>query len=390
MVAVNMSSKKLKIDVQPDVLKWAIESSGWKKDNIGKELKIQPVQIDAWLQGKDTPSLSQLEHLAEILKRPLVAFFLPKPPEERPMPHDFRMLQGKSAGFSPAAYQAFRKARWLQASSKELAENLEQDITPNIEHADLTKSPSSIANRERQNSGINVAEQVAWKDPSQAFRTWKKMIETKNIMVFQVSIPLEDARGFSLIDMKPYSIVLSKKEPLPEARIFTLLHEYGHILLKESGICNQTGDIEPTTRDAKVESWCNEFAANFLMPKDIVEKELNAVPKSEMKNMGTITRISRRYTVSKLAFAVTMKKMGYLNKSDYEGIKEHLGAVKKKVGGGIVSPDKKCVSEKGERFISLVTENVNNGYISYADALDYLALKLKYYDKITQKGANPQ
>lgn len=385
-----MSSKKLEILVQPDVLRWAIESSGWKKDDIGKELRLKPSQLDAWLKGSETPNLSQLEHLADVVKRPLVAFFLPKPPEERPIPHDFRMLPGKNAEFSPAAYLAFRKARWLQASSKELAENLEQDIAPKIEHTDISKNPNSIAKRERQNSGISAQEQFAWKDPSHAFKILKKMIESKNIMVFQVTIPLEDARGFSLIDQKPYSIILSKKEPLPEARIFTLLHEYGHILLKESGICSQTEDFEPTTRDARVEAWCNEFAAEFLLPKDLVETELKAVPKADLKNIGTVTRFSRRFKVSKLAFAVTMKKIGYLTKSDYEGIKERLGSVKKKQGGGVVTPDKKCVSEKGEKFISLVAENVNNGYISYADALDYLSIKTKYYDKVAQLGVNPK
>ena len=48
-------------------------------------------------------------------------------------------------------------------------------------------------------------------------------------------MPIEDARGFALADANPKIIVVNSKDQI-EARIFTLLHEFAHILLGETSI----------------------------------------------------------------------------------------------------------------------------------------------------------
>jgi len=53
-----------------------------------------------------------------------------------------------------------------------------------------------------------------------------------NILVFQFSMPIEDARGFALTDMNPNVIVVNSKDSI-EARLFSLMLEFGHILLGE-------------------------------------------------------------------------------------------------------------------------------------------------------------
>ena len=46
-------------------------------------------------------------------------------------------------------------------------------------------------------------------------------------------MPIEDARGFSLTEVEPFVIVVNESDA-PNAKIFTLFHEYGHILLNQS------------------------------------------------------------------------------------------------------------------------------------------------------------
>ena len=43
-------------------------------------------------------------------------------------------------------------------------------------------------------------------------------------------MPVDDARGFSLTDGEPYVIVVNSADA-DRARLFTLFHEYAHILL---------------------------------------------------------------------------------------------------------------------------------------------------------------
>ena len=47
-----------------------------------------------------------------------------------------------------------------------------------------------------------------------------------------------------------------------------------------------------------------------------------------------------------------------------------------------VSLDRKCLTEKGRPFVSLVMKNADLGYITSNDALDYLDIKLKHLEKL--------
>jgi len=77
-------------------------------------------------------------------------------------------------------------------------------------------------------------------------------------------MPVEEIRGFSLVrEERPPVIVISSQDS-PNGRIFTLFHEYSHILLEESGLCIPSEVIDKGQQD--VEKFCNEFAGNFLVP----------------------------------------------------------------------------------------------------------------------------
>ena len=61
--------------------------------------------------------------------------------------------------------------------------------------------------------------------------------------------------------------VINSKDSLA-ARRFTLMHEYGHILLKKGGLCvPQTPSKSTASTIQGVEAWCNRFAAFVLMPE---------------------------------------------------------------------------------------------------------------------------
>ena len=117
-----MSRKKsLNVKVEPAVLKWAVKSSGWKEDEVVKKLKINQSTFSAWLKGELSPTLNQLEDLANALKRPLAAFFLSIPPVEKPLPKDYRMISGREGKFDKKTILAIRRGRRLQKVSKEFS-----------------------------------------------------------------------------------------------------------------------------------------------------------------------------------------------------------------------------------------------------------------------------
>ena len=86
-------TKPVKIQIKPEVIKWAIGTSGWEESELISKLNISEAICKDWLKGNIT--IKQLEALADKLKRPLAVFLLPEPPVEDPLPKDYRMLSNK-------------------------------------------------------------------------------------------------------------------------------------------------------------------------------------------------------------------------------------------------------------------------------------------------------
>jgi len=343
---------------------------------------VEPSTIDQWLIGNKSPTLNQIENFSKYLKRPLAAFFLSEPPQKQPLPHDYRMLPERSNSFSKKTLLAIRTARRLQSKSKELLNNLNLTTKANIIYAQISENPEMVAIRERLSSGINIEEQKKWKNASQALEIWRKMIEAKNIIVFQVSMPVEDIRGFTLTDNEPFIIIVNSSDII-EARIFTLFHDYGHILLKKSGVCLAEPYIINEDNDAKIEKWCNEFAAAFLLPEDQAKKYFSNKSESELLDFKTLDKFSRAFKISKSALILRMLKRNFITQTTYKHFRDTMKSIKKKRKGGRAETQfQKCIREKGKNFISLVNSNIDKGFITYNDALDYLSINLKSFKEL--------
>jgi Zn-dependent peptidase ImmA (M78 family) len=378
------SKKSFKVEVNPSVMKWAIESSGWKIDELAERLKIAENTLDAWQSGDASPTLNQLENLAASLKRPVAALLLPMPPEESPNPPDFRMLPEGTGRFEKETIFAIRKARRLQQAGKELMKNIDVPLPPRIRRISISNDPIGIAGELRREMGITEETQKKWRDSYDAFKKLRHAIESRNILVFQIKMPTEDARGFALIDEMPATIVISSSD-LIEARIFTLMHEFGHILINQSGI-DMGGQIFGDRKEIAVEKWCNEFASEFLLPKETFLRALGEVPRGRYDE-DRIRSISKQYKVSKLMLMTKMLKLNILDKRSYTQIREELEAkgIGKRDKGFAVPSETRCLNEKGERFISLIRDNIQNGEIGYYDAVDLLSVKVKIVDKVLGK-----
>src|SRR5713226_5158546 len=83
--------------VEPAVLAWARSSAGLSIEEAAHSLQTKPEKVRAWEEGEDHPSMAQLRRMAAAYKRLLSDFYLPKPPKDDPLPHDFRRLPGEVA-----------------------------------------------------------------------------------------------------------------------------------------------------------------------------------------------------------------------------------------------------------------------------------------------------
>lgn len=378
--------KSLVVQVEPKVLKWLRESSGWKIEEVSNRLNTTPEVVAEMESGEKIPTLKQLKILSSLFKRPLASFFLSEPKEQKPLPKDYRFLPNKKDVFDKKTILAIRKSRNLQDIGMELSLNIKNETRPKIENANLTDNPDITAAKYRELFELTWEKQRKLRDAYELFNYLRDVLENTNILVFQFSMPIEDARGFALVDESPAVIVVNSRDII-EARLFTLMHEFGHVLLGETVIDMPEATL--AVRD-NIERWCNAFSSSFLLPtrtaKDLFEEK-----RPQLTDTETLNTLSKKYKVSKAVLLLKMLNLNYISRPEFESVLDRFIPTKaekktksktKKVG---MSSDKRCLSEIGNKFVSLVANNFDKKLITYTDALSYLSIKSGNFEKVLAK-----
>ena len=373
-------TKPIKIQVKPEVIKWAIRNSGWEESELILKLKISESTYQNWLKGNIT--IKQLENLANKLKRPLAIFFLPEAPKDKPKPKDYRMLPDKKDKFDKKTILAIRKARYLQGIIQELSINIEDDLKPKITKYKLTDDAQKIASKYREILNFSEQKQIKeLKDSYKVYNYLRGVLEDKNVYSFQISMKIEDARGFTLSDKDPKIIVVNSRDEI-EARIFSLMHELGHILLGETAI-----SLSELENQDKIEKWCNQFASNFLLPTRVAIT-IFSEKKESLIETKTLNLLKRKYKVSKAMLIYNMFNLNFINQSTYNSILQRPKKETKKgkkIAIDTRTQDKKCIDTFGHKLPSLIADNMDKGFITYSDALSYLSIKTKCFEKVMKK-----
>jgi len=378
-----MSRKSLEIFVEPKVLIWARESMGLSIQAVAKKLKVSEDIVSKWESKQKKPTLNQIEKFAKLCKRPLAVFFLSEPPEELPLPKDFRTLPPeKRKPFSLATRLAIRRARRLQSLASELAKSLNRELISRIGRISLSDDPEVVTLRMREQLNVEVQTQFNWEDENEAFNEWKKMMERCGILVLQIGMPLEETRGFSLTDGLPV-IVLNYRDSI-HGRIFSLFHEYAHILLNNCGVCNMEDQDHLTDEAISVEKFCNHFAGAFLVQKgalldhDLIRGRYLSECSDEM-----LGKIAKSFKVSREVILRRLLILG-LTPEDFYRRKREEWEERRPIRWGHHNPPKRCIQENGVPFVSLVLESHKEEKITYSDVADYLAIRTKHLPKIEE------
>lgn len=385
------------IEIKPSIMKWAIESSGWPLPELAQKLGVNERTFREWEEGDRKIPIKKLEKLADHIKRPLAVFFLAEPPQEIKIP-DYRKISGiETEPLLKDTRFVIRKAGYFQSVAKEMLLDLGFKVeTPIAGTAKIENNPQQIATRERKRLHIDeLMKTDHFESLTQVgyLTELRKSIESQNILVFQMKMPMKDARGFSLSDAYPCSIVINSSDA-PSARLFTLMHEYAHIILKENGICLTRAETmgEAENIRNKVEKWCNSFAASVLLPEKLLQEEF--VKENANEASQILSTLSKYFKVSKHAILIQIYNLNLINADTY---KKELEIIlekekedkkkkeKKKKGGGFIGPVERCISERGNRFISLVLDSQRKGVIHYGDVMDYLGINLKHMENLEAK-----
>jgi Zn-dependent peptidase ImmA (M78 family) len=371
-----MPSKSPTVEVNPALLIWARESVAATVDDVAARLRISVETVKKWEAGEESPSLRELEALAAFCKRPLAAFLLAQPPHETPLPDDFRTLPGKPpAALSRKARIIIRRAMRLQRLAAGLMSEMALPASQRMVGVSLSSSAEDVACGERARVGIPVEQQTRWRNNYEAFRAWRRALERLNIFVFGFPMSMDEARGFSLTEADPPVIVVNSSDIIT-ARIFTLFHEYAHILLHAGGLCLH--EEARITEHLPIESFCNRFAGHFLVPRDSLLGDVRlrgcsepaALTDADLRAIASRFKVSRYVVWRRLSETLPIPKRAY-----WDRVERWLAVPlppRKKVRAP--SRAERCLRQRGRKFASLVFEAKGQNLVTYRDALDYLGV----------------
>lgn len=376
---------KNKISINPEVLKWARVTAGYKLDEF-KENKLLS-KIEKWESGEDKPTYRQLELLAKKFARPVALFFFPEPPAENDIKKSLRSMEEESLTYKPLIRKLFRKAQSFQLNLQELVgEDIKQqsgklEWLDQLVNQPLNKLPELV----RSIFGLSLDEQFTWSDPDQAIDQWRKKLSDFGIYVFKDAFKTKNVSGFCIYD-KLFPIIFINNSQTKNRQIFTIFHELAHIILRQNylDIFNETFWRLESTNPDHIEVKCNIFAANFLVPN---EDFVNRVSKRAI-NDQLISDLADKYIVSR---EVILRKLFDNNKIDFTFYEKKIlelqklyneASTKKKKPGGNHYNTK--LIYLGDAYVSLVFKNVFKGNIEPDRAAFYLGEKLKNLNTIEE------
>jgi Zn-dependent peptidase ImmA (M78 family) len=161
-----------------------------------------------------------------------------------------------------------------------------------------------------------------------------------------------------------------------EARIFTLFHECGHLITRTQSLClesNHSGFGKPAD---KTERWCEEFAADVVLPRDMLRSFLSG--SLEMQADATVTdldpvyAIAKQFNVSARAATIALIHQGRASWDLYRQIPRVSDDKQRGFGRGGLTRGKRREGQLGKRTTRLFANAVRRGLLNRADAMSYL------------------
>ncbi len=365
-----------RVKIAKEVLLWAIEESQKSLEEVKEKFN----KIEEWINQDSLPTFRQLENLANLLKVPLGYMFLDKPPRTNIIESDFRTIGNKKPNISKnlkdTIYEMSRKQDWISEYRKDNGwDKIIVKSYKDLKMDDLIKEAKEFLDLK----GYWYRD---FKDNRKAFNFLREKLENKGIIVMQNGVvvsnthrklDINEFRGFMLYDDYAPLIFVNGRDSF-SGRIFTLVHEFIHLLFKEDDVLENIDYEEKKV----IESQVNKITIEFLIPRS----HINEIWNKEDISINQIDKVSKLFNVSRLALGIRLKDLNLVNKSFVEEIRDitnkDIGHKEENTDGGDYWVTYK--SRYSRKFIETVIQGAESGDISYRDAFNLLNVKAKNYD----------
>lgn len=372
----------VRVPIKREIWNWAIEESQMDVAGLVKRFP----KASKWIAEEESPTLKQLEAVANYLKVPLGYMFLNHPPKDDVMDVEFRTISNKLPGISKnlrdTLIEMDRRRSWMS----DYRINMGWDKLDFITQFEKHKSGDTVKDASLAKILLHLDD--VWyttvKSLDEAYDLLREKLEDAGILVMKNGVvgqnnyrPLDvgEFRAFMLYDDVSPLIFINNNDS-KGGKIFSLVHEYIHVLFEQEDLVLDTHIQEALGNEMHI----NDLTAEFLMP----QAHLYDLWNENKDEFEQIADLSALFKVSRLALAVKLRNMGLVNEEMVGIIRrksiEDFGRKEARAGGG--NYYNTFFSRMSSTFLEAVIRSADVGELGYTYAFKLLGVKGHTYDKI--------
>lgn len=378
MVARNSISP---LPFNPAIFRWARNRADYSESEVAQIIGVKPQKINDWENSVSIPTINQARNLADAYGRPFLEFFakeIPDVPETTLVP-DFRMQRDTPIDHENRILkevQAWGESQRL--NTLDLFE-INGDTPPKFPvdlKGGVTDEPERIAAKAREILNFPIVDQFSLRsaDKINLVKIIRTKIESIGVLILKNSdLGKCNARGLCIYNELLPIIILGKEAP--NGSLFTLCHEFAHIILGQSAISN--GMALSSNQTNLIEKWCNRFAGAFLMPKQSLFLFIHPTPKRSAISDEELARLANKFAVSRHAMLVRLVELDVVDAEYYWRVKrpQFIEQEKNQKGGGR-SPyyGSRYRNRNGDLYTGLVLDAWTNNRITNHNAAEFMGI----------------
>lgn len=370
------------------MLAWAREEVGYTLEQAAEAIGISVDKLKVAESGNHQLTLNQLRTAAEQYGCPFGYFYLSKQPYKKsfkPLP-DFRIEPDYIGVDHYRLHLEIKKVRDRRSVYLELAKSINSpiDVFHRITESSLTNNANTV--RKRLNVDDSDSE-VYFLKYDQAYAYWKSKIENDGVLVYESQyLPASTGVIGAAIYYDVCPIILIKRgTDYNYRKLFTLLHEYAHLLKGQSAI-NDASALTvgvANTESSNLEVQCNRLAAEILVPSG----KVNLPDFSNLTPTDKMEKLANAFKVTFSTAAICLHRLNLVNQSELTYLldlrrKEHKRKQSSASKEVKIPRENVMRLDLGRPMFRLVLEAYSNRMLNIFDASKILNLRVNKIDKL--------
>lgn len=349
-----------------------------KLRDLAKRADISETELrDAYAGNKELAD-DQVQRVADELGVPIRALYANTKLPLAKVP-DFRRTKIDAGKYDRGTIAAIGFIEKISGSLSSLPLDLGLEEAAHEKIDNLRKSTAKeLAKKWRARWGVTDSKQLEWKSSHKMYASLRGFVESLGVFVLHYSFGSDEVSGlYSKSQNGPHTILINTTCSSKARKLFTLAHEFCHVLIRKEGASN----VSYAKND--VERFCNQFAAYLLAPSSVIKAALTRYSYFPSINGDFVRLFASNLGISQQCAVLRLVDTKHLTSTDYGAwMRRFKGKTptgdEKDPQGGQGDPLQNKRTQYGASLLKKLSEAKSGGFLDDIDIFRLAGIKPKY------------